>query len=95
MTTKRTLSEAEMAKADAYDHEAEMAGIIADYEEELAIEAAEEEALCADIRLMEGLDRMVEHMEAVEAASQQRRILDELADRKEEDGGEYREILYP
>ena len=36
------------------------------------------------------IDRMIDHMEANEQAGQQKRIIDEVSDKKEEDGGDYR-----
>lgn len=60
-------------------------------EEEEADEQKAEDELMKDHAIGIEADRIVDSMGAVEASENQRRIVDEVTDKKEEDGGEYRE----
>ena len=89
----KVLTEEEIAKIEADSKNFEAA------EKSAVEEAVREEAVREEkehIRMAEQvrLDRLGEHAEAEaeknEAFSNQRRIIDELQDKKEEDGGEYR-----
>jgi hypothetical protein len=57
---------------------------------ELEEQRAEEARMTSEAIEDQNNDRLVSALEAQEQAYTQRRILDELTDKKEEDGGEYR-----
>ena len=69
--------------------------IIADYEAELKEEAEEEALREATILEAVRIDLLDDYLDMKDQFDHQRRIHDEITDRKEEDGGEYRPILFP
>ena len=93
--TEKFLTPEEEEREMPYDHEAEMAGITADYLDQIREEEAEEAEETESHRKDIEADRLIDQVEQDEYTSQQRRINDEVNDRKEEDGGEYYPILYP
>lgn len=95
---KHIWTEEEMEKveieAERY-HQEEMKEIDRIYEAELAAEKKAEDKWFKSIAEDMEIDRMIEHMEMLEHHEQDQRILAEITDRKEEDGGEYYPRLYP
>ena len=72
------------------DMDAEVAEAELSYLKQSEEQRAEEAKMASRAIEDQNNDRLVSALEAHEQADTQRRILDELTDKKEEDGGEYR-----
>ncbi|MDZ4284367.1 MAG: hypothetical protein U1A28_00905 [Patescibacteria group bacterium] len=75
---------------DSWDAAAESAELAAELEAQAEDEKREEEEMYKELLEVERLSRLADEMEREEQFRQQRRIIAELKDQKEEDGGEYR-----
>ena len=72
------------------DMDAEVTEAESEYLKELEKQRAEEAKMTSEAAENQKTDRLVSDIETQEQADTQKRILDELKDKKEEDGGEYR-----